>query len=126
MDSAGVKLFDQFKSFKDSDAGPGSFSGSLYRYCDGSWYRGQRSNRRRDGKGKLQLATGDGYEGQFIKGLRHGFGIMRYHFEGAVAGSTMPKYTEYKGNFKYDQKEGTTTLEFIDGSRFHGYFKDDE
>jgi len=47
----GVKIVDQFKTFKDS-TGDG-FLGSLYRYCDGSWYRGQRSNRQRDGKGKL-------------------------------------------------------------------------
>ncbi len=53
IETEGIKLVDQFKSFKDSDAEPGSFSGSLYRYCDGSWFRGQRSNRLRDGKGKL-------------------------------------------------------------------------
>jgi hypothetical protein len=80
----------------------------------------------RDGKGKLQFITGDIYEGMFIKGLRHGQGNMKYNFEGAVAGSVLPKATEYKGNYKYDMKEGTATLEFIDGSRFHGYFKDNE
>jgi hypothetical protein len=72
------------------------------------------------------LTTGDNYEGDFIRGLRHGHGIMRYHFEGATGNSGMPKYTEYKGNFKFDQKEGTATLEYVDGSRFHGYFKEDE
>ena len=51
---------------------------------------------------------------------------MKYNFEGAKAGSVLPKSTEYKGNYKYDMKEGTATLEFIDGSRFHGYFKDNE
>lgn len=76
LEGLGVKLADQFASFKDS--GTAAFSGSLYRYCDGSWYRGQRTNHRRDGKGKLQLATGELYEGQFIRGLRHGFGDMRY------------------------------------------------
>ena len=126
MDSEGVKLLDQFKTFKDSEAGPGTFSGSLYRYCDGSWFRGQRSNRKRDGKGKLQLATGDLYEGQFIRGLRHGFGSMRYQTQGALGGSTQSKVTEYKGNFKFDMKEGTATLEFQDGSRFHGYFKEND
>lgn len=70
------------------------------------------------------MATGDSYDGVFIRGLRHGFGNMKYSFEGAVGGSTMAKCTEYKGNFKYDMKEGTATVEFIDGSRFHGYFKD--
>ncbi len=61
MGSNGVKIEEQFKNFKDT---PGDgFMGSLYRYCDGSWFRGQRSNRRRDGKGKLQLITGDLYEG---------------------------------------------------------------
>ncbi len=124
MGSDGVKIVDQFKQFKDT-SGDGQ-SGSLYRYCDGSWYRGQRSNKRRDGKGKLQLITGDLYEGQFIKGLRHGQGVMRYNFEGAKGGSVMPKATEYKGAYKLDMKEGTATLEFIDGSRFHGYFKDNE
>ena len=65
MESEGVKILDQFKTFKDSatDSGGGTLSGSLYRYCDGSWYRGQRSNKQRDGKGKLQLSTGDNYEG---------------------------------------------------------------
>lgn len=29
-------------------------------------------------------------------------------------------YTEYKGNFIQDFKEGTCTIEFCDGSRFHG------
>ncbi len=120
-------MFDQFKSFKDSEAGPGSFSGSLYRYCDGSWFRGERSNRRRDGKGKLQFASGDIYEGQFIRGLRHGFGTMRYNAEGAKMGGTdQPIFTQYKGNFKFDMKEGTATIEYLDGSRFHGYFKDNQ
>lgn len=119
-------MVDQFKTFKDTAADGGGFLGSLYRYCDGSWYRGQRSNRRRDGKGKLQMSTGDSYEGQFIRGLRHGHGVMRYNFEGAVAGSVLPKFTEYKGNYKFDQKEGTATLVFVDGSIFHGYFKDNE
>jgi hypothetical protein len=120
---------DQFRTFKDSDAGPGSFGGSLYRYCDGSWFRGQRSNRRRDGKGKLQLATGDLYEGGFIRGLRHGFGIMKYSTAGAQGGGAATektKFTEYKGHFRFDMKEGTATLEFLDGSRFHGYFKDNQ
>jgi hypothetical protein len=124
MGSEGVKVVDQFKQFKDS-TGDG-LNGSLYRYCDGSWFRGQRSNRRRDGKGKLQLITGDLFEGSFIKGLRHGQGVMRYNFEGAKGGSVMPKFTEYKGQYKQDMKEGTATMEFVDGSRFHGYFKDNE
>lgn len=38
----------------------------------------------------------------------------------------MPKFTEYKGTYKLDMKDGTATMEFIDGSRFHGYFKDNE
>jgi hypothetical protein len=51
---------------------------------------------------------------------------MRYNFEGAVAGSVLAKFTEYKGNYKFDQKEGTATLVFVDGSIFHGYFKDNQ
>jgi hypothetical protein len=49
---------------------------------------------------------------------------MKYNFEGAKANSVLPKATIYKGSYKLDMKEGTATLEFIDGSRFHGYFKD--
>ena len=52
--------------------------GSLYRYSDGSWYRGQRVNRRREGKGKLHFGTGEEYEGEFTRGLRWGFGVNRY------------------------------------------------
>jgi hypothetical protein len=72
------------------------------------------------------LATGDLYEGSFIKGLRHGFGTMRYATVGSLGGADKQKFTEYKGNFKFDMKEGTATLEFLDGSRFHGYFKENE
>jgi len=51
---------------------------SLYKYADGSWYRGARQGRRRHGQGKLQLATGELYEGDFAYGVRQGKGRMRY------------------------------------------------
>lgn len=54
---------------------------------------------------------------------------MKYSTAGAVGGGAATeqvKFTEYKGNFKFDMKEGTATLEFIDGSRFHGYFKENQ
>ena len=51
---------------------------------------------------------------------------MRYQLEGAAAATSFAKFTEYKGNFKYDMKEGTATMEYIDGSRFHGYYKDNQ
>lgn len=52
---------------------------------------------------------------------------MRYQAEGGkISGSDQTTFTEYKGNFKFDMKEGTATIEFLDGSRFHGYFKDNQ
>jgi hypothetical protein len=86
--------------------------------------KGQRLNRRRDGKGKLQMSTGDSYKGQFIRGLRQWCNEVK--LLRAVAGSVLPKFTEYNGNYISDQKEGTATLIFMDGSIFHGYFKDNE
>ena len=45
---------------------------------------------------------------------------MRYQ----AAGQHGQAFTSFKGNFKHDLKEGTATLEWVDGSRFHGYFKE--
>lgn len=49
------------------------------------FYEGSFANGRREGIGKLVLTDGRIYEGEFKKGLAHGYGILRY-FEKSVAG----------------------------------------
>ena len=113
----------QFKIFKDNKESSLTNS-SLYRYCDNSWYRGMRQNRRRHGRGRLQLITGELYDGEFKQGLRHGFGIMKYGSPNDK-GNALQKITEYKGDFVDDLKEGMASVHFLDGSKFTGQFKND-
>eukprot|EP00347_Sterkiella_histriomuscorum_P004144 403361586 len=132
-------LSDQYKCFKDTVDNSshiaqlvGSFAlnnqsyhnYSLYRYCDGSWYRGPRAARKRHGKGKLQFSSGELYEGEFLRGLRHGYGHIGYYQNQKNKSQLDQKnICMYKGEFRNDLKEGQATIEFADGSRFHGSFR---
>lgn len=49
-----------------------------YRWANGQRYRGQYSNDRRNGQGRLEFSDGDAYEGGFVDGVMHGFGIYRW------------------------------------------------
>ncbi|CDW91685.1 UNKNOWN [Stylonychia lemnae] len=112
---------DQFKVFKDS--AEINKNSSLYRYCDGSWYRGPRQNKKRSGKGKLNFITGKIYDGEFQRGLRHGYGIYSFVQNNENISFEKRGLCFYKGDFKNDLKDGQATVEFADGSRFHGTFR---
>ena len=78
------------------------------RYSEGDVYEGQwSSDGKREGKGKLQMATGDHYNGEFTNGFFHGLGVLvhadgskyegsfelgRYHGHGIYTNSDKTKY----------------------------------
>eukprot|EP01016_Furgasonia_blochmanni_P003201 TRINITY_DN11255_c0_g1_i5.p1 TRINITY_DN11255_c0_g1~~TRINITY_DN11255_c0_g1_i5.p1 ORF type:complete len:621 (-),score=70.11 TRINITY_DN11255_c0_g1_i5:256-2076(-) len=84
----------------------------LYRYADGSWYKGEWYNGRRHGKGKLSLSSGDVYEGELYEGKRHGNGVMylREPMIGVV----------YTGEWKDDMRHGFGSVEWPDKALFQG------
>ena len=46
-----------------------------YTFKDGGEYTGEMKSRKPNGKGKTVYKNGDAYEGEYVKGLREGYGI---------------------------------------------------
>lgn len=66
------------------------------RYSEGDVYEGQWSSEgKREGKGKLQMATGDHYSGEFTNGFFHGLGVL-VHADGS----------KYEGSFELGRYHG--------------------
>ncbi|CAD8177851.1 unnamed protein product [Paramecium pentaurelia] len=105
-------------------------------YEDGTRYEGQWKNKAPNGKGKLWLASGDIFEGQFIdgqlsqgshfqtngstytgefiNGLYHGYGQL-IEFNG----------DSYSGQFENGMKQGKGVLKRNDGTLYDGEWKQD-
>lgn len=81
-----------------------------YFYTCGCVYRGQWKEGRRDGSGLLKLCSKERYEGYFVKGLYHSYGILCY------------EDFEYKGFFRKDFFHGFGKLNYPNGSVFEGVF----
>ena len=86
----------------------------LYVYGSGDTYQGQWKLSKRHGQGSFSLlATQETYRGQFIQGLREGYGVMQ--------GSE----NVYKGNWKQDKRDGFGHLQ-LSGATFRGTFTENE
>ena len=68
--------------------------GTCY-YKDGSEYKGEWRNDKRDGRGEMHYANGDTYVGEWVGGMRHGKGEL-----------TMINGNVYNGGWYKDKKEG--------------------
>ena len=91
---------------------------SDYRQADklnlplGVLYEGESSEGKPHGRGRMTYLNGDEYIGNFINGIKSGYGIFYKN----------DTFT-YRGNFEDDEMNGFGTKEFLDGrvekGRFH-------
>ena len=69
--------------------------------------RGQRT-----GKGRLDFADGSFYEGDFVDGQQHGYGVYHYASEDRT----------YEGNFAENLYEGKGKMTYKNGNIYQGDF----
>ena len=76
------------------------------RYSEGDVYEGQWSSEgKREGKGKLQMSTGDHYSGEFMNGFFHGLGVLVHSDGGKYEGSF--ELGRYHGHGIYTHSDRT-------------------
>jgi len=86
-----------------------------YFYNDGRLFVGEFAMNFRHGQGKMEWPTKNlSYTGQYVKGLKHGHGFIRYSDE------------YYAGSFVAGKKHGKGLYVYADGSHYYGSFENDE
>lgn len=70
-------------------------------------------NEKFEGQGKYTWKDGSFYVGEFVNGLRHGYGVWR---SSEVGGDT------YEGNYKDDKKSGRGKYTWANGTVYIGNF----
>ncbi|CAM9232703.1 unnamed protein product [Ascophyllum nodosum] len=80
-------------------------------------YTGQWQNDKKHGYGRYIFASGDIYDGEFIRDQAWGQGVYRYAISGGGAGDY------YLGSWESDRRHGKGILRWANGSRFEGYWK---
>lgn len=83
------------------------------KYNDGTIYYGCVQNGLPHGQGILNFTSGNEYKGNFLYGMRDGYGEFYYS----------QKKEKYVGYWKNDVREGRGDYYFSDGSLFRGKFK---
>jgi hypothetical protein len=68
-----------------------------------------------DKKGKFLYTNGDEYDGDFLSGQRHGYGVMIYASDNSI----------YDGEWKHNKQDGYGTKNWGDGIAYEGEWKDD-
>lgn len=103
--------------------------------ADGSRYKGECLNGKREGLGVYTWATGNRYEGNWIAGERHGEGVMEYSsgaiyqggyragLEHGVGTMAWPNGAVYEGGYSDGKFHGKGVYVSADGSRYEGVFE---
>ena len=74
------------------------------------------------GKGIFEYENGDVYYGTFAAYMRHGTGICAYNV--SEAGGNPTAFRKYDGEWSLDLFDGKGELEFADGTKYKGHFKE--
>lgn len=72
-----------------------------------------------NGKGTYKWKNGSIYVGDFVKGLKHGFGKWKKEADAIITNT-------YEGEYRYDQKAGKGTYVWSSGNTYTGDFENDE
>jgi hypothetical protein len=88
----------------DCKEGRGTYQDANGKY-EGEWRDGRPS-----GKGKIEYANGESYQGDFVDGIRAGQGSFVSKLKG----------TAYEGEWEMDAPNGVGKMTFSDGSVFEG------
>jgi len=104
-----------------------------------SEYIGNKSTSgKKNGRGVLQFASGDRYEGEFKASEMHGHGVLRYadgdvyegdFKDGKSHGQGVFTYADgdvYTGEFVNDKQQGTGIFKYANGDVYEGRFEDGE
>ena len=83
-------------------------------YSTGDIYEGEMLRGKRHGRGLYTWTTGNSFQGQWQAGRRLGRGVFKW-FSGDV----------YEGEWRDDKQNGVGVLRFIDGSSYNGEWRDD-
>ena len=85
-------------------------------------YKGRFKNGMKDGKGKIEQEWDNGlkvvYDGDWVRNKKHGKGS---YFARGKDGKV-----SYTGDWVEGKKHGYAEVTYADGSKYKGYFKDDE
>jgi hypothetical protein len=105
---------------------------------DGCTYNGDfNADGLRHGRGTLEWANGDKYDGQFWNGMRHGVGKLmfadgseydgwwRYNRMDGHGTRRFPNGNLYVGNYSDGRRNGNGRHIFANGDQYVGIFKDD-
>ncbi len=103
--------------------------------ADGSRYKGECLNGKREGQGVYTWAAGNRYEGNWVAGERHGEGTMEYSsgaiyqggyragLEHGIGTMAWPNGAVYEGGYTDGKFHGKGVYVSADGSRYEGMFE---
>lgn len=151
-----------FGWMRDSEGNRGFISGNRVKYSDGSRYEGERvgfyysgEGRFTDGDGNVytgsfymgklsgsvhaDYADGGSFDGEYLNGLKHGYGVEKHIDENGFQWGYSGEYAEgeengygefiypdgsrYNGNFSNGMRHGEGEYRFASGDRYTGEFR---
>lgn len=110
---------------------------SIY-WPDTSQYRGMVSNGKANGRGRMVLADGTVYEGEWRDNMFHGQGKMIFPDGNIYSGGfrdnmfygwgtyTWPSGEKYSGGFRYNKRNGEGTFTWANNVQYIGEFVNDQ
>nr|XP_020655180.1 radial spoke head 10 homolog B2-like isoform X1 [Pogona vitticeps]XP_020655181.1 radial spoke head 10 homolog B2-like isoform X1 [Pogona vitticeps] len=89
-------------------------------YKSGDIYEGQWERDMRHGEGRMRwLTTNQEYTGKWVNGIQHGFGTHTWYLK-RIPGSQYPLRNEYVGDFVNADRHGTGKFFFASGAMYDG------
>ena len=92
---------------------------AMAHYPNGDTYDGQYINGIREGYGVYRYANGEKYEGEWHLNLKHGIGRMSYFKKGEQDG-------EYNGFWEHGRRHGEGVFTYKNGDVYSGWWKHGE
>ncbi|XP_032086892.1 radial spoke head 10 homolog B-like [Thamnophis elegans] len=90
------------------------------RYKSGNIYEGQWERDLRHGEGRMRwLTSNQEYTGMWVNGIQHGLGTHTWYLK-RIAGSQYPLRNEYVGNFVNGDRHGHGKFFFASGAMYDG------
>uniref|UniRef100_A0A670KFP9 Radial spoke head 10 homolog B n=1 Tax=Podarcis muralis TaxID=64176 RepID=A0A670KFP9_PODMU len=89
-------------------------------YKSGNIYEGQWERDMRHGEGRMRwLTTNQEYTGQWVNGIQHGYGTHTWYLK-RIPGSQYPLRNEYVGDFVNGDRHGHGKFFFASGAMYDG------
>ncbi|XP_044289551.1 radial spoke head 10 homolog B-like [Varanus komodoensis] len=89
-------------------------------YKSGNIYEGQWERDMRHGEGRMRwLTMNQEYTGKWVSGVQHGYGTHTWYLR-RIPGSQYPLRNEYVGDFVYGDRHGSGKFFFASGAMYDG------